>query len=64
MNQECITGLTQTWKNICDQYNETEHLAALRFIQAHVENLVTVFYEQMLKEPEAAHFFKDDIIQK
>ena len=64
MNQECITSLSQTWANICDQYTETEHLAALRFIQTHVEHLVTVFYEQMLLEPEAAHFFKDDIIQK
>ena len=64
MNQECITGLSQTWKDICDQYTENEHLAALQFIQKHVENLVTVFYEQMSREPASAEFFKDDIIQK
>lgn len=64
MNQECITGLSQTWKDICDQYTENEHLAALQFIQKHVEHLVTVFYEQMSREPASAEFFKDDIIQK
>ncbi|UIJ76738.1 diguanylate cyclase [Acinetobacter sp. SH20PTE14] len=64
MNQECITGLSQTWKDICDQYTENEHLAALQFIQKHVEHLVTVFYEKMSREPASAEFFKDDIIQK
>ena len=57
MNQECITGLSQTWKDICDQYTENEHLAALQFIQKHVEHLVTVFYEQMSIEPASAVFF-------
>ncbi|UUS58681.1 MULTISPECIES: diguanylate cyclase [unclassified Acinetobacter] len=64
MNQEYITGLSQAWKDICDQYTENEHLAALQFIQKHVEHLVTVFYEQMSREPASAEFFKDDIIQK
>ena len=57
MNQEYITGLSQAWKDICDQYTENEHLAALQFIQRHVENLVTVFYEKMSSEPESAEFF-------
>lgn len=64
MNQECITGLCQTWKNICEQYTAKEHQAAFKFIEEHVEYLVTVFYQQMVKEPESAEFFKDDIIQK
>ena len=64
MNQECITGLCQTWKNICEQYTAKEHQAAFKFIEEHVEYLVTVFYQQMVKVPESAEFFKDDIIQK
>lgn len=56
--------LSATWKNICEQYNEADHVFTLQFIEKNIEHFVTAFYKQMMVEPESADFFSDGIIQK
>ncbi len=63
MNQECISGLSQAWKELCLQYDQTVLLSAQKFIADNIDHLVTAFYEQMIKEPASAEFFSDNIIQ-
>ena len=64
MNQACITGLIQTWKNICDSYSDIEQQYTLNFVQENVESLVLAFYQQMLKDEESAEYFTNDLIQQ
>lgn len=62
MSAESVDLLSATWKNICEQYNEADHIFTLQFIEKNIEHFVTAFYKQMMVEPESADFFSDGII--
>lgn len=64
MNQECISGLKQTWKNICAHFVDSELQYTLQFIEKNVDHFVIAFYEQMMQDEESAEFFSNDLIQQ
>ncbi|WP_291389378.1 protoglobin domain-containing protein, partial [Acinetobacter sp.] len=64
MNDECMAKLAEQWGKICQHYSVNDHVKAQNFIQQHSSVLVNEFYSNIVLEPEAADFFKDDIIQQ
>jgi len=64
MNDECMAKLAEQWGKICQHYSVNDHIKAQNFIQQHSFVLVNEFYRNIVLEPEAADFFKDDIIQQ
>jgi len=64
MNDECMAKLAEQWGKICRHYSVNDHIKAQNFIQQHSFVLVNEFYRNIVLEPEAADFFKDDIIQQ
>ena len=64
MNDECMAKLAEQWGKIFQHYSVNDHVKAQNFIQQHSSVLVNEFYSNIVLEPEAADFFKDDIIQQ
>lgn len=64
MNNACVAQLAEQWGQICQHYSVNDHIQTRAFIQQHSPVLVHEFYKNMLLEPKAADFFKDDIIQQ
>jgi diguanylate cyclase len=64
MNQECISGLMHTWKNICENFTADELEYTLKFVEKNVDAFVIAFYEQMMKDLESAEYFSNELIQQ
>ncbi len=57
MYQECTHELAEQWKSICEQFKPEDLQATFQFLQAHAEDFVIEFYQQMLLEEHADRIF-------
>ena len=63
MYQECTHELAEQWKSICEQFKPEDLQATFQFIQAHAEDFVIEFYQQMLLEEHATEFLSAEMVK-
>ena len=62
VDSEVLLALAEQWEKICKGYSAESLLAAFHFVKDQAPVLVDEFYQQMVKEKNAAEFFSDNII--
>ena len=63
MYQECTHELAEQRKSICEQFKPEDLQATSQFIQAHAEDFVIEFYQQMLLEEHATEFLSAEMVK-